>query len=128
MQDRRQERLGWIGGWLGGFVWVFILSTIFLVQGRLIEATLGYLIGCAAVATIFFVTPWHFPRTSYRTLMLPVYLFFFTALAWGVWALEDLHSLGINSPWAAFLLLPALLPLWIAGGRRWEDGDPRDSP
>ncbi len=28
MSDRRQEKIGWIGGWFGGFIWVLILSVV----------------------------------------------------------------------------------------------------
>ncbi len=45
------------------------------------------------------------------------------ALAWGVWAAGDLQQLGINSPWFAFILLPALTPLWTVGKRKWSDDD-----
>ena len=33
MRERRQEKIGWVGGWLGGFVWVLLLSVMLLARG-----------------------------------------------------------------------------------------------
>jgi len=127
MSRRKQERIGWIGGWLGGFVWVLILSVMFLVQGRIFQAGVGLLIGCAACVTVVYLAPWRHPQTRYRKLMLPIYLLILVAVAWGVWSLVDLRQLGINSWWTMLVLLPALIPLWTAGDRRWSDDGERPS-
>ena len=37
MADRRQEKIGWLGGWAGGFIWVVILAVMLLVQGKALE-------------------------------------------------------------------------------------------
>lgn len=31
--------------------------------------------------------------------------------------------MGINGWWSLLLLMPILMPLWIVGDRRWEDGE-----
>lgn len=124
MQERSQEKFGWIGGWLGGFIWVFILSVLFLVQGKAAQAAIGIVITCLACAVIVFLSPWRNPRTPYRKLMVPIYLLFLVALAWGVWSFGDLRQMGINSWWAVLILLPVLVPFWTVGSRRWDDGDP----
>ena len=123
MSSRKQEQIGWVCGWLGGFVWVFIQSIVFLVQGRVIQAGIGLLVFCAALAAILLLSPWRHPQTRYRTLMVPIYLLVFAAVAWGAWSLGGLRQIGIHSWWSTLTLLPALLPLWITGGRRWRDGD-----
>jgi len=130
MSTRKQEKLGWTVGWLGGFVWVLILSVIFLVQGRMPRAVIGLVIGGASIATIFLASPWRHPDTTYRRLMIPIYIGFFVAVAWAVWASDDPRTLGIRSWWALFLLLPLLTPVWAAGRRRWNDGEtrPGDAP
>lgn len=120
MSERRQEKMGWIGGWLGGFIWVFILSIVFFVQAKTLHATIGILITAAGCASILFLSPWRHPQTPYRTLMIPIYLLFVAAIAWGVWSTEDLGKMGI-SWWTALVLLPALMPLWTTGNRRWEE-------
>ena len=123
MHVRRQEQIGWIGGWLGGFCWVLILSIVLFVQGKTIQAGIGLLITCVAGVTIVFLSPWRHPRTRYRRLMVPIYVLFLAAVAWGVWSLGDPRQMGIHSWWSLLLLLPVLMPLWTAGNRRWEDGN-----
>jgi hypothetical protein len=123
LPERRQERIGWLGGWLGGFIWVAILAAVFLVQGRQVQAAIGLLITIVACGAIVLAAPWRHPATPYRTLMLPIYALFLVAVAWAVWTLGDARALGINSWWGLLLLLPALLPLWTVGNRRWGDGD-----
>jgi len=123
MSDRRQEKIGWIGGWLGGFIWVLILAVMFFIQGKAVQAWIGLLIACAAVAVILFFSPWRHPRVQYRLLMTPVYLMFFVAIAWGVWAWGDPQPMGFNSWWSSLILLPIFLPYWTVGNRRWENHD-----
>jgi len=121
MQDRRGERVGWILGWLGGFVWVAILSVVFFVQGKPAQASLGLLITGIACASIVWLSPWRHPRVRYRALMVPIYLLFFVAVAWGAWSMGDLRQMGINSWWAVLILLPILTPFWTVGSRCWDD-------
>ena len=79
MSERRQEKIGWIVGWLGGFIWVVILSIVLLVKGHAIEAGAGLLVASLACITIVLLSPWRHPRTRYRLLMAPIYLFLFVA-------------------------------------------------
>ena len=123
MTVRRQEKTGWIGGWLGGFIWVLILSGVFIVQDKVVQASIGLLIACAAVTVILFFSPWRHPRVQYRLLMTPVYLMFFIAVAWGVWAWGDLQQTGFSSWWSSLILLPIFIPYWTVGHRRWDDHD-----
>ncbi len=123
MSDRRQEKIGWIGGWLGGFIWVLILAVVLLVQGKTLQAWIGLLITCGACTVVLFFSPWRYPRVLYRLLMTPIYILLFLAIAWGVWALGDLRQMGINSWWSALILLPILIPLWTVGKRQWESDD-----
>jgi phosphatidylserine synthase len=123
MTTRSGEKLGWVLGWSGGFVWVLILSVIVLAQGEPERAALGLAILGAAVTSILLFAPWRYPAVSYRRLMTPIYILFFTAVAWGVWALGDARQMGITGWWSASLLLPLTIPLWVLGGRRWQDGD-----
>lgn len=123
MAGDRGRKTGWILGWSGGFVWVLILSIVFLYQRRTMEATTGFLIAILAEASILFLAPWRFPDTTYRNLMAPIYLLFFLGIAWGVWALGDPGWMGLTW-WSLFLLLPLTLPLWLSGGRRWNDEQP----
>ena len=52
--------------------------------------------------------------------MTPVYLLFVGSLAWGIWVSADLHRMLFGNPWSWLVLLPALLPWWTVGNRRWE--------
>ena len=123
MSDRRQQKIGWIGGWLGGFIWVLILTIVFFVQGQTVQAWIGLIITCGACAIILLFSPWRFPRVQYRLLLVPIYTLLFLAIAWGVWALGDQLLMGTNSWWAVLMLLPILIPLWTIGERRWDDHD-----
>lgn len=123
MSERKSEKMGWIGGWLGGFVSVPILSVVQLVGGRTLQAMIGLLITAAACTAILAFAPWKHPGTSYRRLMLPIYLLFFGAVGWGIWSLGSPREMGLNSWWSLLQLAPVMLPLWFAWNRRWQDHD-----
>jgi len=123
MTSRRGEKLGWTLGWCGGFVWVVILAIVAWVQGKTLHAAVGLAIAAAAVASIVALAPWRYPHASYRLLMIPIYVLFFGAVAWGIWALGSARQMGITGWWSAFLLLPLTLPLWVVGPKRWQDGE-----
>jgi len=122
MTERRQEKIGWIGGWSGGFVWVVILSIVLLIRGQSSGAMLGFAIAGVAAVTILLAAPWRHPRVPYRLLMAPIYVLFFVAVGWGVWCWGGPRNLGFANWWSLLMLLPALAPVWLAGNRRWQDG------
>ena len=128
MRERRPERLGWILGWIGGFIWVLILSIVFLIRGDVLQAAVGAVLTAAACVTTLVFAPWRHARIRYRRLMAPIYVLFFTAVAWGVWALGGLRQLGMSSPWALLALLPIMTPLWTVGTRRWDESDVQGVP
>jgi hypothetical protein len=123
MGERRQEKIGWVGGWLGGFVWVLLLSVMLLVRGETLPAVIGLLISAMAYAAIGFFAPWRHPRTTYRRLLTPLYVLFFCAVGWGVWFFGGPRQIGLNSWWSLLLVLPLMMPLWMGGNRRWQDND-----
>ena len=127
MQQRKQEKIGWIGGWLGGFIWVLILSIVFFVQGKAMQGGIGLLIVFMACAAIVMFSPWRHPQTLYRKLMMPVYVLFVAALIWALWSFENPETMGFNSWWSLLILLPALTPFWTVGKRRWDDGNSEHS-
>ena len=102
-------------------MWVFILAIVFLVQGKSTQAAIGLLITAAAVTTILYFAPWRHPRVAYRLLMLPIYALVLASVGWGIWAAGGLQQLGFTSGWSALILLPALIPLWTAGDRKWDN-------
>lgn len=99
-----------------------ILAFVVWVQGKTLHAAVGLGIAAAALAAIVALAPWRYPHVGYRRLMMPIYVLFFGAVAWGVWALGGPREMGITGWWSAFLLLPLTLPLWVVGARRWQDG------
>lgn len=122
MTARRGEQLGWTLGWLGGFVWVLVVAILQWLEGRTLHALAGLAIAAVAVTAIVGLAPWRHPQATYRSLLLPIYVVFFGAVAWAVWALGGPRAMGINGWWSAFLLWPLLLPLMLTGNRRWQDG------
>ena len=121
MSERKQEKIGWIGGWSGGFIWVVILSVVLLFRGQTVGAVAGFCISGVAGLAIVLTSPWRHPRTPYRILMAPIYLLFFVAVGWGVITWGASQNSGSLNWWSLGVLLPGLLPLWIAGNRRWDD-------
>ncbi len=121
--SRRGERLGWSFGWFGGFVWLLVVAILQWLEDRTLQAVIGLAIAAAAVIAIVGLAPWRHPQSTYRSLLLPIYVLFFGAVTWAVWALGGPRALGINSWWSAFLLLPLMLPVFLLGNRRWEDGE-----
>lgn len=57
MSERKQEKIGWIGGWTGGFVWVVVLSIILLADEQTFKAGTGFLIAGFGCMTIFSSRP-----------------------------------------------------------------------
>lgn len=122
MRERRQQKLGWVGGWLGGFAWVLFLSLGLLVGGQAWPAVVGLLIWAIACAAIGFLAPWRHPGTTYRRLLAPLYVLFLGAVGWGVWSFGGARQIGL-SWWSLLLLMPIVMPLWMGGHRRWQDSD-----
>lgn len=110
-------------GWSGGFIWVLILSVLSFARGNTSQAVTGLLIAGLAGAAIVWFAPWRHPHTTYRRLMIPIYVLFASALAWGAWSVGSIRYLGFTSWWSLLLLLPLTIPLWTVGKRRWLDGD-----
>jgi hypothetical protein len=121
---RKGERQGWLFGWLGGFLWVAILAFWRLAQGDIPNALMGSALIAAAVTAVLVLAPWRHPTRPYWVLMTPIYLLFFLSVAWLVRISGGLAALGL-SVWSLFLLLPLLLPFYLAGKRRWMDGEPK---
>ncbi len=96
MEKRNGEKIGWIGGWLGGFAWALVLGIVFLFQDKWLEGIIGLLLVGLAVFFIFNFAPWKRPDTAYWKLMLPVYIVFFVAAAWAIWAYGGLRVIGLN--------------------------------
>lgn len=120
MKDRVGEKIGWTAGWLGGFIWVFVLSIVFLFQGKIVQGLLGMSLTGIAILSVLFFAPWGFPSTLYRKLMLAPYAVFFIAIAWAIWSYGGLGSAGLTW-WNLLWLLPLLLPFGILSKRKWSD-------
>jgi hypothetical protein len=119
-KGRISEKAGWILGWSGGFLWVPILIIVMLVRGDVVNALLGTALLMTAGIVILMLAPWRFPAQPYWKLMLPIYLLFILSLAWAAWLAGGIERMGLSFG-SLFLLLPVLLPFYLAGGRRWID-------
>ena len=122
MQQRRSEKIGWIGGWLGGFIWLCLLSILLLVQGRIANGLLGLGLFAVAVLFILTLTPWKHPETRYWKLMLPIYAVLAASIGLYVWIAGGLDKLGV-SWWSLLWLMVLFIPLGNVGTRRWKDGN-----
>lgn len=122
MQQRRGEKIGWIGGWLGGFIWLCLLSILWLVQGRIADGLLGLGLFVAAILAVLALTPWKHPETKYWKLMSPIYAVLAASVGLFIWRGGGLDKLGL-SWWSLFLLMPLLIPFATMGTRCWKDGD-----
>lgn len=123
MEQRRGEKIGWIGGWLGGFVWLAALAVVFLVQQRWLPGVVGLSLFGLAVVVIWYCAPWRHPDTVYWKLLLPVYALFFGAVAWAVWAYGGLKVVGVEG-WHVLWFAPMLLPFFTNGKRSWNSSVP----
>jgi hypothetical protein len=123
--DRSGEKFGWAAGWFGGFIWVVILSLLLLLQGRAIPGTIGLGFAALAVIVIAAFAPWRHPQTRYWKLMTPIYAVFFASVVWAI-QFFGTDGLGLGS-FSVFLVLPLLLPIAVAGGRRWSDAPPPET-
>jgi hypothetical protein len=120
--DRQGERLGWTLGWAGSFLWVVILAAVNLARGAILITLVGVALVAAAAILVHVLSPWRHPTTRYWRLMAPVYVLFFASFAWASWSAGGIAELGL-SVWSLFLLLPLLMPFYLAGNRRWIDGE-----
>ncbi len=121
-EARKGEKSGWILGWSGGFLWIFSQVIVHLAKGNLLSALVGIALLVTAATFILRFTPWRYPTQLYWRLMLPLYVLLFLSIAWAIWISGGAAELGFNI-WSIFLILPLLLPLYLAGSRRWIDGE-----
>ena len=122
MPSRLGEKVGWAGGWAGGFIWVLVLSVVWLVQGKTLEAIAGLVLVCLAVVLIIGTAPWKHPKVPYWKLMSPLYLMLGLSVAWAVWSFGEAKDTGLTW-WSLLWVLPILIPCGTIGRRRWEDFD-----
>lgn len=120
MKDRIGEKTGWTAGWIGGFIWVFILSIVFLFQGKSEQGLLGVALTGIAIISVVFFAPWRFSSTPYWKLMLAPYGVFVLSIAWAVWSYGGLGSAGLTW-WNLLWLLPLLIPFGSLSKRKWVD-------
>ena len=121
MDNRKGEKIGWIGGWLGSFIWVLILAAVFIVQGKTIQGYYGIALFLIAAFLMMAVSPWRNPGTSYWQLLVPFYLLFTAAVVWLIRSLGE-QALAWFRWWNILPLLPILIPLFILGKKKWKDG------
>ena len=122
MKERKGEKVGWIVGWLGGFVWLFLLSIVWLVQGKITSGVLGLGLFVLAVVFIIVLSPWKHSKTRYWKLMLPVYALLIVSAGTYVWLEGSFGNLGL-SWWSILYLTPVLVPFATIGTRCWDDGN-----
>ena len=116
MNQRKGEKIGWIGGGLGGFVWLLILGIVRLASGHSGPGLLALGFFLAGTACVFLLAPWQHPRTLLWKLLIPLYAVLLAA--WIV--IGEPYRAGTH--WGSWLgVLPVLLPLGIVGHRRWEE-------
>ncbi|MCO6473689.1 MAG: hypothetical protein PHW27_10915 [Melioribacteraceae bacterium] len=119
--NRRGEKLGWTLGWLGGFLWVFIISIIFLIQGKYISGILAIVIFVTALLLIHILSPWRNKAKKYWLLMLPLYIIFIISIIviiFGFGGINNLSEVQYGS-W----IIPCLVPIFVLGRKTWQDND-----
>ena len=122
MEQRKGEKVGWIGGWLAAMLGLPVLSVLWLVLGRLLDGLAGLGLFGLGVLWMFVLAPWKRPETKYWKLMLPMLLFLLCSIVICIWLHGGLGSAGFS--WSSVALLPVIIvPFAIMGGRRWKDGD-----
>lgn len=122
---RRGEKLGWTLGWTGGFLWVAVLAAVAAANGDGTNAAIGALISAVAIAAIVGLAPWRHPRRPHWQLLVPIYLLFAAAILWAVRASGGAAQAGFRGS-SLLVFLPILLPFFVAGRRRWIDGEHHD--
>lgn len=127
MKDRMGEKIGWTAGWIGGFIWVFILSIVFLCQGKSGQGLSGIILTGVAIISVVFFAPWRFSSTPYWKLMLVPYGVFFLSIAWVIWSYGGLGSAGLTW-WNLLWFLPLLIPFGSLSKRKWVDFNVRQNP
>jgi len=118
--SRRGEKIGWIGGFCGGFVWLFLLSVVWLFQGKLDMGLLALSQFIVAICFILLFSPWRSPKTRYWKLLLPIYAIFFLSLFTSIWGYGGLAAVGLNRFSFLWIFL-FLIPFATIGKRTWDD-------
>jgi hypothetical protein len=124
-KERRSEKRGWTLGWSGGFVWVLVLAVLEFIQGSFFSALLNCALIGIALALILTLAPWRYPAQPYWKLMIPIYILFFGAIGFLLVPSSSLMQIRLG-PWSIFMLLPLLLPFFLAGRRRWVDNEKKE--
>lgn len=120
MNNRRGEKIGWIGGWTGGFLWLILLAVLLLIQGRFLEAAISLAIAAVAVVLIVVMAPWRHPAVRYWKLMLPLYALLAVSIVILLWSIGFPERAGLTW-WSLLWLFPALIPFGTIGKKTWDD-------
>lgn len=122
MNERKGEKIGWIGGWIGSFVWLIPVSIVWLNFNQIAAAVILLLFFILAITLTFQLTPWRYPKTYYYKLMLPNFLLFYMSAAVCVYFFYKVETEKAN--WLLFIwlivLFTPLTTLVTLGKRKWE--------
>jgi len=119
LMNRKGEKTGWLGGWFGCFIWLFILSVVWLFQGKYLFSVTGLLCFGTAIFCIFHFRPWNYPETKYWKLMLPIYILFIASAIMTLYFFGATEHPGMGW-YSYFWIIPCLTPLMTIGSRTWN--------
>lgn len=124
---RMGEKTAWVFGWMGAFLWVLILGLVEMNRHEYFSGVVLLVLWALSVFLIFKYAPWRSPFIRYWQLMMPLY-----GLLASLVLILYVFIVGIGDAgrYSYFLLgaVPALLPLFIIGARRWATPAPTATP
>lgn len=119
MNERKGEKLGWIGGWIGSFIWLIPVSIVWLIHNQTAATIILLLIFVLGITLTFQLTPWRYPTTYYYKLMLPNILLIYLSVAVCIYFFYELGN--EKADWFLFIwLIVFFTPLITLGRRKWE--------
>jgi hypothetical protein len=121
MEERRGEKIGWIGGFLGGLLWMPFLSIFWLLIDRIIVGSLGLIFFVLGVYFIIKFSPWKYPDTKFYLLMLPFYIILILAIVLFVFFGWNILESERDFPlWSLVIMIPIFSPFFVMGWKTWN--------
>ena len=114
-------KLGWLLGGIGGLIWLPVMAVIWLAQGKMVGAIVGFIIFALGVAYLFMFRPWRYAHVQLRVIYLGLLAFLLVGAVAVIWQYYDPETFTPRNLLPGLALIVLLLPMITLGNKTWSD-------
>ena len=114
-------KLGWLLGGIGGLIWLPVMAVIWLAQGKMVGAIVGFIIFALGVLYLFMFRPWRYAHVQLRVIYLGLLAFLLIGAVVVIWQYYEPETFTARNLLPGLALIVLLLPMLTLGNKTWSD-------